>query len=62
MWNEKMCKDKGNGLNSNYNFVLNYHKGTCHKSLIIGFDNQHAQQVHLLKQFNQEYYDVIEAF
>jgi len=30
--NTKMCKDKWNGLNFNYNKLSNYHKGIKHQS------------------------------
>lgn len=60
--NEKMCKDKWNGLNSNYKKFADYHVGTRHHipfwDLTIKNNNRH----HFPRQFNQKFYDVIQAF
>jgi hypothetical protein len=58
----KMCKDKWNGLNSYYNKLLNYHKGTSHHMSFWEMIPKEHDRYHLLKQFNKEFYKATEAF
>jgi hypothetical protein len=59
--NGKMCKDKWNGLNSDYKKLLD-HKGTKNHILFLGDDCRRTWQHHLLCQFNKEFYEAIETF
>jgi hypothetical protein len=57
-----MCKDKWNGLNSNYNKISSYHIGTCKHTWYWVLTINECDKYHLLQQFKKEYYEAIELF
>jgi hypothetical protein len=60
--NGKMCKNKWNGFNSDYKKVTDYHVETNRHIPFWDFTIKECDYHRLLKQFNQEFYDVIQAF
>jgi hypothetical protein len=57
--NGKMCKNKWNGLNSNYKKVT---EGTSHHIPIWGLTIKKCDHHYLPRQINREFYDIIQAF
>ncbi len=60
--NGKMCKDKWNGLNSNYKKIVDYHAGTSHHIPLWDLKIKNNNRHHFPRQFNWEFYNVIQAF
>jgi len=59
---EKKCKKKWNNFSSNYKKVANYHVGIDHHIPIWDLTIENCDHHHLLKQFNEEFYNHIQAF
>jgi hypothetical protein len=60
--NVKTCKDKWNGINSNYKKIVDYHKGTGHNTYFWELLIDERDNLHFPKQFNHEYYEAIYVF
>ncbi len=54
-----MCKDEWNCLNGDYEKSFDYHKGACHNTSYQDLFIEKYDKLHLLKQFNEDYYNVI---
>jgi len=59
--NEKMCKEKWNGFNSDYKMLL-YHKGTKNHILFLGDDDRRMWQTSLTSPIQQKNYEIIKVF
>ncbi len=60
--NGKMCKDKGNELNSYYKKLLDYHKGISHHMSLWEMILEEWDRYHLPRESNKEFYEAIKAF
>jgi hypothetical protein len=58
----KMCKNKWNGLNSDFKKISDYHTWTCHHTSLWELTMEECNKHHLPRQFNKEFYDAIESF
>jgi hypothetical protein len=59
---EKKCKNKWNNFSFNCTKVTNYHAGIDHHILVWDLRIEECDHNHLLKQFNEESYNPIQAF
>jgi len=57
-----VIKDKWNGLNSDYKKFLNYHKGAKYHTSFWKLTINEHDECHLPWSFNNDNYDVSEAF
>lgn len=60
--NNKICKDKLNGLNFNYKKLLNYHQGIGHLTSFQELFTQECDQHHLPGAFSRKAYETIKLF
>jgi hypothetical protein len=57
----KMCKDKWNMLNFDFKKILNYHTQIGHHTSFWDLIMEKHDKHHLPRQFNKEFYNVIES-
>jgi hypothetical protein len=57
-----MCKDKWNVSNSDFKKISNYHIGITHHTSFYDLTMEKHDKHHLPRQFNKEFYNVIESF
>lgn len=60
--NSKTCKDKWNGLHSNYKKIAYYHKGIDHNTSYWELVVDECDKFHLPRQFGCEFYEAIDMF
>lgn len=62
MRNQKMCKDKWNGLNGDYRKVADYGKSTENHTSFWDLNNEDKDKFGLPGVFHSNFFDAIEAF